>query len=316
MNFNKLDLNLLVVFDAIFEEGSITRASEKLNLTQSAVSNALNRLRHSMEDDLFFRSGDKMQPTPAALEYVAPIKKALELIDSTLNKDAFNPKDSEKTFIFAFPDVAAARVLPSLVKTLQDEAPNIKIINIALEPGILDKLKNHDIDFILAADPHMSSEYQSQVGQRFDEYFESFEVYSDEYRCVLRKENPLIKNGLISFDDYMSADHIYISIDGTSASPIDSTLLSMNQYRKRIMSVNYYQAAKEIIKNTDCVVSLSNNVSNLMNDKDEFAILPLPFEAEGFLVKLIWNKRSSNDPANKWMRNILFNIRDEIFPES
>ena len=316
MNFNKLDLNLLVVFDAIFEEGSITKASEKLNLTQSAVSNALNRLRYTMEDDLFFRSGDKMQPTPVALDHVISIKKALELIDSTLNKDAFSPKESDKTFIFAFPDVAAGRVLPSLVKKLQDEAPNIKIINIAIEPGILEKLKNHDIDFILAADPHMSSEYQSPVGQRFEEYFESFEVYSDEYRCFVRKENPLIKNGAISFNDYISADHIYISIDGKSSSSIDTTLLGMNKYRKKIMSVNYYQVAKEIIKNTDCIVSLSNNVSKLMNDKEEFAILPLPFETKGFSVKLIWNKRSSNDPANNWMRSVLFSIRDVIFPES
>ena len=71
MNFNNLDLNLLVVFDSIFDEGSITKASDKLNLSQSAVSNALNRLRYTMKDDLFFRSGDRMQPTPAALESVS-----------------------------------------------------------------------------------------------------------------------------------------------------------------------------------------------------------------------------------------------------
>ena len=75
MNFNKLDLNLLVVFDSIFNEGSITKASERLNLSQSAVSNALNRLRYTMKDDLFFRSGEKMQPTPAALEFVGQLKR-------------------------------------------------------------------------------------------------------------------------------------------------------------------------------------------------------------------------------------------------
>ena len=193
MNFNNLDLNLLVVFDSIFDEGSITKASEKLNLSQSAVSNALNRLRYTMNDDLFFRSGDRMQPTPAALEFVGPIKKALELIDGTLTREGFNPAESEKRFVFCTPDVAASKVAAKVVQTLQEEAPKIKITNIALQNGVLERLKNHDIDFILAADPHMVQEMESPVGQRFDEYFDSFEVYRDTYRCVARKGHPLIK---------------------------------------------------------------------------------------------------------------------------
>ena len=314
MNFNKLDLNLLVVFDSIFNEGSITKASEKFNLSQSAVSNALNRLRYTMKDDLFFRSGEKMQPTPAALEFVGPIKKALDLIDETLTKDSFDPKNSERTFIFSFPDVAATIILPILVKTLQREAPNVKIINIAVEPGILERLRNHDIDFILAADPHLAQEYQSPVGQRFDEYFDSIEVYNDTYRCVARKGNPFIKNKKISLENYLGADHIYISIDGKSGSPVDLTLSKLGKKRNKIISVNYYQAAREIVKNTDCLVSLSSNVSNLINDKNEFDVVSLPFKSEEFSVKLIWNKRSTNDAGSTWMRNLLFNIREDVFP--
>ena len=94
MNFNKLDLNLLVVFDAIFNEGSTTKAAERINLSQSAVSNALNRLRYSLKDDLFFRSEDKMKPTPKALELVGPIKKALDLIESSISSETFDPKNS------------------------------------------------------------------------------------------------------------------------------------------------------------------------------------------------------------------------------
>ena len=313
MNFNNLDLNLLVVFNAIFDEGSITKASEKLNLSQSAVSNALNRLRYSMKDDLFFRSGDRMQPTPAALEFVGPIKKALELIDGTLTREGFNPAESEKRFVFCTPDVAASKVAAKVVQTLQEKAPKIKITNIALQNGVLERLKNHDIDFILAADPHMVQEMDSPVGQRFDEYFDSFEVYRDTYRCVARKGHPLIKNNKISFENFLAADHVFISIDGISNSPVDVTLAKMGRKRNKMVSVNYYQSAIEIVRETDCIISLSSNVSALVNNKDEFDVVPLPFKSDEFSVKMIWNKRSTDDPANAWMRGVLFGVKDDVF---
>ncbi len=313
MNFNNLDLNLLVVFDTIFDEGSITKASEKLNLSQSAVSNALNRLRYTMKDDLFFRSGDRMQPTPAALDFVGPIKKALELIDTTLSRESFKPSESEKTFVFATPDVAASKVAARVVQTLQKEAPKIKMTNVALGNGVLERLKNHEIDFILAADPHMVQEMESGVGQRFDEFFDSFIVYQDTYRCVARKGHPLIKNNKITMENFLAADHVFISIDGISNSPVDLTLAKMGKKRNKMVSVNYYQAAIEIVRQTDCIISLSSNVSELVNNTNEFDVVSLPFKSDEFSVKLIWNKRSTDDPANAWMRSILFGLKDEVF---
>ena len=95
-----------------------------------------------------------MQPTPAALEFVGPIKKALELIDGTLTREGLIQQSLKKD-LFCTPDVAASKVAAKVVQTLQEEAPKIKITNIALQNGVLERLKNHDIDFILAADPHM-----------------------------------------------------------------------------------------------------------------------------------------------------------------
>ena len=314
MNFNKLDLNLLVVFDAIFNEGSTTKAAERINLSQSAVSNALNRLRYSLKDDLFFRSEDKMKPTPKALELVEPIKKALDLIENSISSETFDPKNSQRTFIFSFPDVAAGSVLPRLVKKLENEAPNIKLITLAPEPGHFEKLKNYDVDFIIGSNHFLETEYQSPIGLSFDEHFDSLLIYSDNYICMGRKGNPFFKKGKIELQNYLDANHIYISIDGKGTSHIDKHLFTLGYKRNRMMSVNYFQVAKEIIKETDCLIALTSYIANQLNSSNEFEIVPLPFKSEKQEVKLIWNKRLGNDPAHFWMRECLHDIRKDIFP--
>ena len=91
------------------------------------------------------------------------------------------------------------------------------------------------------------------------------------------------------------------------------TLAKMGRKRNKMVSVNYYQAAIEIVRETDCIISLSSNVSALVNNKDEFDVVPLPFKSDEFSVKMIWNKRSTDDPANAWMRGVLFGVYDDVF---
>ena len=110
MNLSRLDLNLLLVFTSIYNEKTITKAAEKLNLSQSAVSNALNRLRYTLDDDLFFRSSDMMKPTKRAEDLSYPIQNALDQIQQSLSSEEFSPLTSERSFKFCLPDVAAGRI--------------------------------------------------------------------------------------------------------------------------------------------------------------------------------------------------------------
>ena len=114
-------------------------------------------------------------------------------------------------------------------------------------------------------------------------------------------------------ENNLVSDHVFISIDGISNSPVDMTLAKMGRKRNKMVSVNYYQAAIEIVRETDCIISLSSNVSALVNNKDEFDVVSLPFKSDEFSVKMIWNKRSTDDPANAWMRSVLFGVKDEVF---
>ncbi|MAU38718.1 MAG: LysR family transcriptional regulator, partial [Rhizobiales bacterium TMED94] len=106
MNLSRIDLNLLLVFTSIYNEKTITKAADKLNLSQSAVSNALNRLRYTLDDDLFFRSSDMMKPTKKAEDLIYPIQNALDSIQSSLSDEEFNPAKSNRLFKFCLPDIA------------------------------------------------------------------------------------------------------------------------------------------------------------------------------------------------------------------
>ena len=313
MNLSRLDLNLLLVFTSIYNEKTITKAAEKLNLSQSAVSNALNRLRYTLDDDLFFRSSDMMKPTKRAEDLAFPIQSALDQIKVSLSSEEFSPLTSERSFKFCLPDVAAGRILPQLAEIFQKEAPKIQAIAVSTSKGDLEKLKNQELDFIITSDEALRNEFKSPLGQKFDEYFNSFVIYKDRPQCVGRKDNPYFKDGKISLDNYTEANHVHISYDGTIDSPVNDYLKKINKQRKISMSVNYVSVAKEIVRSSDYLITLSGHLASFFNKANNFIIAPLPFDTEEYSVRLIWNKRSENEAAHAWMLSVLYKIQENSF---
>ena len=313
MNLSRLDLNLLFVFISIYNEKTITKAADKLNLSQSAVSNALNRLRYTLDDDLFFRSSDMMKPTKRAEELIYPIQNAIDLIEQSLSFEDFDPLTSERSFKFCLPDIAAGRILPQLAEIFQKEAPKIAVSAVSTTKGDLEKLKNQELDFIISSDDALKNDFKTPLGQRFDEYFNSFVIYKDRPQCVGRKDNPFFDKGKISLDNYTTASHVHISYDGTIESPINDYLKTINKQRTIAMSVNYVSVAKEIIRSSDYLITLSGHLASFFNKANNFIIAPLPFETQEYSVRLIWNKRSENEASHAWMLNILSKIQEKNF---
>lgn len=313
MNLSRLDLNLLLVFISIYNEKTITKAAEKLNLSQSAVSNALNRLRYTLDDDLFFRSSDMMKPTKRAEELVSPIQKALDLIEQSLSSEDFNPLTSERSFKFCLPDIAAGRILPQLAEIFQKEAPKMIVSAVSTTKGDLEKLKNQELDFIISSDDALKNDFKTPLGQRFDEYFNSFIIYKDRPQCVGRKGNPFFDKNKISLDNYIAASHVHVSYDGTIESPINDYLKTINKQRRIAMSVNYVSVAKEIIRSSDYLITLSGHLASFFNKANNFTIAPLPFETKEYSVRLIWNKRSENEASHAYMLSILSKIQERNF---
>ena len=314
MNLSRIDLNLLLVFTSIYNEKTITKAADKLNLSQSAVSNALNRLRYTLDDDLFFRSSDMMKPTKKAEDLIYPIQSALDSIQSSLSSDDFNPGKSDRLFKFCLPDIAAGRIFPQLAKTFQNEAPNIQISSVSTSKGDLEKLKNQELDFIISSDDGLRSELKSYTDEKFDEHFNKFLIYKDRPLCVGRKGNPHFdENGRITIDDYTSANHVHVSYDGTIDSPVNDYLKVIGKSRKIAMSVDYVSVAKEIIRASDYLITLSGHLASFFNKANNFIVAPLPFETNEYSVSLYWNRRSENDAAHSWMLGNLSRIQEMHF---
>ena len=183
MNIALVDLNLLIVFDAVMREKHVTRAAKRIGMTQPAVSNALNRLRYIAKDDLFIRSPAGVVPTARALELSPPIRQAINLVENAFDPTTFDPKSSNDVFNIAISNYTASILFPSLAQLLEKEAPNINVRSKQLgDVDLLKELEAANIDFIIA-------------GQQLEETenFVSVPLYDEDFVCVLRKRHPLAK---------------------------------------------------------------------------------------------------------------------------
>ena len=188
MNIALVDLNLLIVFDAVMREKHVTRAAKRIGMTQPAVSNALNRLRHIAKDDLFVRSPDGVVPTTRALELGPPIRQAINLVENAFDPTSFDPINSSAEFNIAISNYTASILFPKLSEVLEKEAPNIDVRSKQLgDVDLLKELEAANIDFIVAGQ-------QLQETQNFI----SEHLYDEDFVCVMRKGHPLAKKKTVN----------------------------------------------------------------------------------------------------------------------
>ena len=188
MNIALVDLNLLIVFDAVMREKHVTRAAKRIGMTQPAVSNALNRLRYIAKDDLFVRSANGVVPTSRALELGPPIRQAINLVENAFDPTSFDPKNSTEEFNIAISNYTASILFPKLANLLEKEAPNINVRSKQLgDVDLLKELEAANIDFIIA-------------GQQLKETknFISHDLYDEDFVCVVRIGHPLAKKKTIN----------------------------------------------------------------------------------------------------------------------
>lgn len=296
MNLRKLDLNLLITFEVIYNERSITNAAEVLNLTQPAVSNSLARLRAFLNDPLFNRVGNVMIPTKLAQSLIDPIRESLHIIEKSLQKEqAFNPEHA-KIFRFSMGDITEATLLPPLIKELSQHFPQIGLQAIQLNrEEIIRQMLHRKIDFAIDVPIEGGKELEYE------------KIISDKYVCVVRKEHPIIKQG-ISLNNYLALEHLHISSRSTGMGHIDIALHKIKKKRSIAFRVQRYTAAENIIKNSDLALSLPVRVAKTF----DLHILELPFTAPQLELYLYWHTNFNSDESIKWMRNLLKELMGKI----
>ena len=217
MNIKNFDLNLLVIFKTLYEERNVTKASKKVGITQPAMSNALNRLRYLVNDELFIRGPKGMRPTPRANELSSPIQKALSDLELSLSSINFNPRTTQKLYKISISDDVAPLILPNLINFLEKQSPNSSL-RIRSEQGseALKLLDSNDIDFAIGRFEEVSSR------------FGSIELYTEKYVCMMNSKHELANEKKLSIEQYLSSKHLRVATEGTPVAPIDRSLSHLN----------------------------------------------------------------------------------------
>ncbi|WP_313513486.1 LysR family transcriptional regulator [Pseudomonas sp.] len=298
MNLSKVDLNLFIVFDAIYSEANLTRAGQIVGITQPAVSNALARLRETFNDPLFVRTAQGMVPTPMAQNIIGPVRNALQLLRVSVQESRiFNPQQANKTYRVSMTDLTEAVLLPPLFQRLRRLAPQVCIESMLSRRREMTKeLAAGRLDF--AVDAPLNTDPQVRHVKLLD----------DRYVCALRRGHPLAKEK-ISLDDYLSLSHIHISSRRSGLGYVDLSLGKMGIQRKVVLRSQHYLMASTVLQQTDMAMTVPERFAR----RHDLHYIDLPVnDVPNVESHLYWHESTDQDPANRWMREQLIEIAQKV----
>lgn len=293
---SKIDLNLFVVFHAIYKTRNLTRAAEMLFVTQPAVSNALARLRKSFDDPLFVSTSAGMVPTPFSENIVGRVHEALQLLDSSTHARAlFDPAASERVFRLSMTDLTEALLLPGLEEMLQRLAPGVRIESyFTPRSDIPDALANGTVN--LAVDAPLID----------DPSLEQAPLIRDRYACMLRHDHPFARKSL-SMDDYLRLGHIHVSSRRQGPGLVDAELNRLGFRRTILTRVQHYLVAPLIAMRTDLALTAPLRLLQRYDAR----ILELPFDLPYMESRCYWHRSVAEDPAHRWLREQVVRLMRE-----
>jgi DNA-binding transcriptional LysR family regulator len=301
MDLAGIDLNLLVVFDALMAERHVTRAGERIGLSQPAVSASLKRLRHLLKDDLFIRRSDEMQPTRRAQELAVPLRQALIQIQVALEPQVFEPSTTQRTFKLATNDFAASVLLPSLGARLSVEAPGINLRLIYVDDLLGMKLLDEDtIDLAIAPFKHPEPQFERQ-----------HLLEPSSFLCVMRKGHPLVGQPL-TLETFAATPQLMISRTGDASGFVDEILAEVGLKRRVGFTVPIFLLAPIILTQTDYIAVLPRQLVKMFQQMTELVAYEPPFPQPRFPLAMLWHQRLSKDPGHLWLRNTLAEIASAI----
>ncbi|MDJ0747133.1 MAG: LysR family transcriptional regulator [Xenococcaceae cyanobacterium MO_167.B27] len=297
-NLRQLDLNLLVALDVLIAEASVTKAAERLNMSQSAMSYSLKRLRAILKDDILIRTSREMEVTPYARQISDRIRQILAEIQSTLlEKEDFNPATANDIFRIAASDYVEATIGITLIQQITSQAPGIRIrINNLDKETVMDALDQNRIDMVINAKLPLKSWHVEE------------NLYREEFVCVYRGDDSLSE---LSIVDYIRRSHILVSLRDDFQGTSDEILERQQQSRQVIWSTSHFMAVPFLLANSDCVALLPNRMAQQCAKSMNLKLLPPPIPIEGFTISMVWHQRNTNNPPHQWLRQqIVDAVRD------
>lgn len=295
MNLNQLDLNLLLIFDALMQTRSVTLAGERVGLSQSAASNSLQRLRDAFGDPLFVRTPTGMQPSALALDMEAEIRASLGALRAVVERDRhFDPGTSRRTFRMLMSDIAQLAHLPAFIATLRQEAPGIDVVNVALplrEAKVA--MAGGDLDLATGFLPDLGADFHRQS------------LFAERWVAVISRRHPAIGDTLTR-EQYLDAAHVSyrpsVSIHASLDALLEAQCSGLGIRRRVMLAVPFVSGLAQIVALSDLVLTAPQGPARSMVKLAAVRIVPLPFDLPEIDLNIQWHDCVHRDPGTQWFR--------------
>lgn len=292
-----LDLNLVVVLDALLAHGNVTHAANAVGITQPAASRALGRLRALYRDPLLVRSGRTMVLTPRAIALKPSVTAALgDLYRGIVGGDAFDPKTTRRTFTVGSADYGFALMCGPLLAKLAEAAPLVTL-EMQTAPNLLDMVDDGTLDAALLV---QTAERPGQA---------SVALFEDDYFCMVRKDHPKVKSRL-DLETYLALEHLVVAPSGSPGSTVDAILAKKGHTRHIAMRIPSFLAAPIIVAQSDLVSTGPHKLATMHARHHAVRVVepPRTLGLPAFSLRLAWHKRFDEDPAHRWLRGIVTEV--------
>ncbi len=299
-DLRNFDLNLLHAFKLLMEERSVSRAAEKMFISQSAMSHILQRLRNQLDDPLLVKTTSGMQPTARAEALLEPVTIVLNEIQCIMRSPReFSPVTSHRRFLIAASDYVEFTLLPRFIELINKSGPNIEIhVRQPINNQQITSIFEEDIDIVIGFDAVF----------KVPSYFRREKLFSDKIVCIARQNHQRIIGNEFSFEQFISSGHMLISPTGAGKGLIDDHLAARGLARKISLVVPNFLAAPWILANTDLLLSLPLRIAERFIRLAPLKILPIPIDLPIYNLIMIWHPRQEKEPDHQWLRSEILRL--------
>ncbi|PKH07586.1 LysR substrate-binding domain-containing protein [Moritella sp. Urea-trap-13] len=305
-NLARIDLNLLVILQILLEEESVTRAANRLHLSQSALSKSLTRLRDTLDDPLFLRTAHGLKPTAHALQLKAQLPTILQGLYQISLPPSFEPAKSHRQFSFAMLESAYETLLPYYIGPILSQAPKLNLEIYGWNEKSLLDLQQGQIDFgITARELHPTADFRLN---NLPDGIAHQRLFTDNQVCLVRSDHPMLASinaGQWDVETYLSMSHVQVRCEGNDWWLLDYQLAESGQHRHICATLPDFYGAASVCAHSDLVLTLPSCFVSHAQKLYDLVQLPLPIDFSSLVYVLLWHERNNDEPGHKWVRDII-----------
>jgi DNA-binding transcriptional LysR family regulator len=297
MDIRRLDLNLLLVLDALFDEGSVTGAARRLKLSQPTVSLSLGRLRQALGDELFVRTPRGMSPTPRADRLRKPVRQIIEtVVEEILPVEHFDPATAQRPFTFCLSDIGEMTFLPRIIERLRVEAPHVCVASVSLRPRELtESLEDGRVDLAIGYFPDLEAGIHQQG------------LFDHSFVCLARRAHPKIGK---TFDiaQFLALDHLVVSAEGRSQEIFERAMVDRGASRRIVLRTPHFMSAPLLVAGSDMITTVPRAVGMAWAAQADLQLLEPPMDIPAIPLKQFWHRRFNDDRRLVWLRGLVADL--------